>query len=159
MTLRPTNLVLALSGSLTLVLACTRNDGHAGTTTLRSGTPERIRPANQGLASSFEADAGAAERLAGALCKHKRECASARATASMEYLLSEELVCVADRTPEARALVDRVDCSPAIARAGFKSCFAAIESMSCTVDLVSASLVPSCNASAICDGSGRTLPE
>ena len=122
-----THLALAVAAAtLALASGCQRNGEAAGTTTIRSGTPNGVRVTSAPEPASTT-KTRAAGRLAAAVCEHERRCATTeRSDMSAEASLLGEAVCVADFEPRARQHIEAWRCAPAIARAGFEECVAAI---------------------------------
>jgi len=159
-----TTLALAATAIITLALAsgCKHNNGErAGTTTIRSGTPDGVRVTSAPDPAS-EAKARSANRLAAAVCERQRRCASTESTdARAEAALPGETICVADVEPRARQNVEAWPCSPAVARAGFEECLAAVatEGGCEAVSLTEDSEIRACRPSEICrKGAGVGTP-
>jgi hypothetical protein len=131
------------------VAACKKDTGEsAGVTTIRSGSPEGVRVTN---ASPGGALPEAASRFAGALCKHERECAEARSRQSEEAILLEEAACVSELKPTAEVSFRELSCSPAVARAGFEECLAAVKSERCYDTMARfPQVVPACRPTEVC---------
>ena len=148
-----TQLALAVAATtLALAAGCQRNGEAAGTTTIRSGTPDGVRVTSAPDPASTT-KSRAAGRLAAAVCEHDRRCgATESADTSAEAGLLGEAVCVAELEPRARQNVEAWRCSPAVARAGFEDCVAAIkaESRCSEIALTEASEIPACRPSEIC---------
>ena len=150
-----------LSFTLVLVSACKHDDGRAvGITSVRGGAMEGASPRT--APDPVEHRNFAADRLAGALCRRERRCTSAKQPdVSTEAVLTNEAACVAELEPVARRSVESWQCSPAVARAGFKDCIAAVDAeLRCIeVDLLGeASPVEECRPSNICrKGEGIAL--
>ncbi len=151
---RTTFTLAALTGTLALALAsgCQRNGDAAGTTTIRSGTPDGVRVTSAPDPASTE-KTRVTSRLAAAVCAHERRCAIEEgAGLSSEAALLGEAVCVADLEPRARQNVEAWRCAPAVARAGFEECVAAIktETKCSEISLSEDSEVRECRPSEIC---------
>ncbi len=150
---RTLQLALAVATTtLALTSGCHHNGDAAGTTTIRSGTPDGVR-VTSAPAPTTDAKASAANRLAGAVCERERHCATTeRADVTAEAALLGEAVCVADLQPRARLNVEAWECSPAVARAGFEECLAAIRTeTSCgQITLNESSEIRACRPSEIC---------
>lgn len=136
---------------LALVSACKHEDGRPATTVITSGTLEAVRAASTpDPTTEKEKSAG---RIAAALCNQERLCVSAELPdVSPEATLLSEAACIAELQPLARDSVESWDCSPAVARAGFKECLAAVSAeIRCRdVLLGEASPVVECRPSNIC---------
>jgi hypothetical protein len=151
---RTTLALAAVSVMLALVTACRRGDGQtAGTTTITSATDTRQLPSG--------GNDYAADRIAAALCEQQRTCVTAELPdLSAEAASLGEAVCVADLKPKARQGVDTWTCSPAVARAGFEECVAAIkaEARCYEILLTEESPVLACRPSSVCHkGQGITM--
>jgi hypothetical protein len=144
--MRRTNLALVLFAStLALAAACKHDDGQAGITTIRSGTPEGVRVTNTPTDATDPAI-----RLARAVCRHERECTGARGGRSPEALSRDETACATELEPVARLNIEELNCSPAAKSAGLEECLAAIDSERCYEQDRSAPIQPECRASEIC---------
>jgi hypothetical protein len=144
--IRYTPLCLVLLGSLAFG-GCRRDDGQsAGTTTIRSGTPEGVRVTNAEADGAFDAPA----RLAGAVCSHERDCANRRGQLDTEALRQREAACVDEIRPTAELSLQALGCSPAVARAGYEECLAALRSDGCAATAGYPEILPACRPSAIC---------
>jgi hypothetical protein len=136
--------------TLALVPACTHDAGErTSTTTIRSGIPGGVRavPAEPHGDREY-----AARRLAAAICAHDRACEqSAQGNISPEAALLAEANCVAQVKPGAIEDVNAWECSPAVARAGFEECIAAISTQRCRdIVLQRARLVTACQPREVC---------
>ena len=133
---------LVIFGSLVLVLAsCRREDGQTSTTTIRSGT----------LEGSGSSDVDPAARLATELCRHESRCNDANnRQASDEAKLLAEQACVTSKTNTTNSAMEGWNCSPAMARAGYEECLAAIRTERCETKLSTIADVPRCRSSMIC---------
>ena len=157
-----TQLAFAVAAvTLALASGCQRNGEAAGTTTIRSGTPDGVRVTSASDPASTT-KSRAAGRLAAAVCEHERRCAATESTdMSAEAGLLGEAVCVADREPRARRNVEAWRCSPDVARAGFEECVAAIKGeVRCSeISLTEESEIRDCRPSEICrKGAGTSRP-
>jgi|GEM_PF-3547989 len=150
--MRRTPLALAaLPVLLALAPACKHDDGRPASTVITSGTPEAV-PASTTPDPSTEKNRSA-ERIAAALCSQERLCVSAELPdMAPEATLLGEAACIAELKPVARQSVEAWDCSPAVARAGFKECLSAVSAeIRCRdVLLGEASPVVECRPSNIC---------
>lgn len=127
---------------LTLAAACSRRGENAGMTTIRSGTPEGVRVTNL-----TNADLDAADRLAGAICRHERECSRTLGRLSTDEALAlEENACMTEMRPAARINLDALECGPAVARAGIEECLASIRTERCETRLSTRRWSPHANA-------------
>jgi len=141
-----------MASTLALASGCQRNGEAAGTTTIRSGSPGGVRVTSAPDPVSSE-KSRAAGRLAAAVCAHERRCAIEEgASVSAEAALLGEAVCVADLEPRARQNVEAWSCAPAVARAGFEECVAAIqaEAKCSEITLTEDAEVRECRPSEIC---------
>ncbi|MBX3203135.1 MAG: hypothetical protein KF850_28100 [Labilithrix sp.] len=161
--MRPSPLALAVPVTLTLALvsACKRDDGQtASTTTVRSGTPAGVRVTNTPDPGEQSGREYAADRISAAICALERRCGAAEDPArSAEAELLDEAVCIAERKARTVRSVESWNCSPALERAGFEECIAAINAeVRCRdVSLGERSVVPECRPSRICHaGEGIT---
>ncbi|MCW5834943.1 MAG: hypothetical protein KIS78_21255 [Labilithrix sp.] len=162
--MRPSPLALAVPVTLALALvsACKRDDGQAAsTTTVRSGTPDGVRVTDRPDPGERSGRAYAADRISAAICALERRCAAAEGPErSAEAELLDEAVCIAERKARTMRSVESWSCSPALERAGFEQCIAAINAeVRCRdVLLGERSVVPECRPSQIChEGEGITL--
>ena len=149
---RTTLALVAMASTLALASGCRRNGDAAGTTTVRSGSPGGVRVTGAPEPVSTE-KSRAAGRLAAAVCAHEQRCAIEEgASMSAEAALLGEAVCVADLEPRARQNIEAWSCAPAVARAGFEECVAAIEAEAkCSeISLTDNSEIRECRPSEIC---------
>lgn len=148
------SVALVLTGVALLVAACKHDDGVAGTTTIHSGTPEGVRVTDvPGVTESGAPELGPAavraelgDKLARAYCSHDRACGLGDA----ETLLLAEEACFNDARWGYRASVDQWPCRPALARAGFDACIAAIREADCSTRRGEGAQLRACQATEIC---------
>jgi hypothetical protein len=131
------------------IAACKKDTGEsAGVTTIRSGSPEGVRVTNAGTPDALPE---ASSRFAAALCKHERECAEARSRQTEEAILLEEQACVTELKPTAELTFHELTCSPAVARAGFEECLAAVHAERCYDSMARfPQIIPACRPTEVC---------
>ncbi|MBX3209490.1 MAG: hypothetical protein KF764_30935 [Labilithrix sp.] len=162
--MRRTTLALAVvpvTLAVALVSACKRDDGQsASTTTVRSGTPDGVRVTSVPDPAARSGRAYAADRIAEAICSLERRCAEAeRPNRTAEAELLGEAACITERKARTLRNVESWNCSPALERAGFEECIAAINAEVRCRDILlgEKSVVPECRPSVICrKGEGIT---
>lgn len=149
------SLVVALAACGWLIAACKHDDGSAaGIATIHSGTPEGMRVTNlPDVPETAAPEMGPAavrnemgDRLARAQCSHDRSCGLGDA----ETLLVAEDACFNDARFGYRASIDQWPCRPAMARAGFDECIAAIREADCSARRGEGAQIRACQASEIC---------
>lgn len=137
---------LALSLSLTFILAACKHDDGVGTTAVTSGTLDGPRVTNVAEDTQLPTE----DRLAGAVCVRERECARDRGLNKKDALAMHEAACVIEVKPTAAILTQSLTCSPAEARAGVEECLAAIAREPCDTPTAFSSSLPACRAQQIC---------
>jgi hypothetical protein len=138
MSTRP--VIIAASSLLALALvSCMRDDGQASTTTIRSGTAE---PSVTNVEPAI--------RLATELCRHESRCRDSERQRSDEAKLLAEQNCVTAGTDPTADVMGTWSCSPAVARAGYEECLAAIRTERCETKLSSIKDVPRCRSNMVC---------
>lgn len=145
--------IIRLSSCVVLValglVACKKDTGEsAGVTTIRSGSPEGVRVTNAATPGVLPE---ASRRFASAICKHERVCGEARGRQTPEALLLEETACVTELRPTAELTYKELTCAPAVARAGFEECLAAIDSERCYDSMTRfPDIIPACRPTEVC---------
>ena len=133
-----TSLALIVALPLALI-ACTREDGQSSTTTVRSGTTET---------TGFSIEP--ASRLTSELCRHEQRCRADEQQRSDEAKLLAEQNCVTTKNEVTQIVMGSWNCSPAMARAGYEECLAAIRTERCETRLSSIGDIPRCRSGMVC---------